>query len=897
MSQAGSAICPACQQEALFHFAKRLEAYVCSACGEDFVERPAPPRGRVFLSYGHDPACVEIVQRIRLDLQAAGWEPWVDEKGIRFGDEWRAEITRGIQDSQHVLAFLSQHSTRKPGVCRQEVAIALGPRKGHVYTVLVEPLERVSPPLIVSHLQWLDMHQWQELKATNPSEYDALYLRSLQEILRVLERNEPFAGDIELLQRWLEPLDGTTDMLAAEDGFIGRRWLLDGLVEQGDDTSAIGEIERWRTSGSANRVFWLSAGPGWGKSAVAARLAHAARARVMAVHYCRYNKPSTRDARQVVRTLAFQMATQLGEDYRELLVRQAKLGTALAELNAMELFDKLLANPLAHELGGSRSAEDRHLIVLDALDETLENEASELLNLVAGEFGKLPPWLGLVVTSRPEAPVQVQLGRFGVQHQQEDDPRNLDDLRAYVRAWLQAVALEPAQREQALSAVVQASEGMFLYVRQLREAVNTGTVSSSQLTDPARLPKGLAGLYVRWFEARFSGDQGQRDYDQWQRPLLELMLAAREPLPLTLANAVLGWDTYGEDNALEPLGTLCTQQGGTVNLFHKSLAEWLASREESGRRFHASPALGHQRLAAGLWEAYTTWREAGAQLQGLAGWKQLGKPGEAYALRHIVNHLSTADRMPDARAALTDFALAMRRCTAGAVEALLEDYRPLRQAVRSDPLQAWADGIVTQAHLLRRGQPGWPAERILLQVAMEHADDSPLTQAAEQWLQRGECDWLWVRQINRSKRYQPSPALAVLEGHTKSVYGAQVLPDGRVLSWSRDSTLRLWHGQSGNCLEVIPQPWVWQGSHPLAWSESSISVAGAKRVRDIWVQATDRFVAFAHQSGDWRTLWHGSASWFFDCSGAYFVAASGRNPLFLQLMQGAQPWPIALADA
>ena len=27
----------------------------------------AMPRGRFFLSYGHDPACVEIVQRIRLD--------------------------------------------------------------------------------------------------------------------------------------------------------------------------------------------------------------------------------------------------------------------------------------------------------------------------------------------------------------------------------------------------------------------------------------------------------------------------------------------------------------------------------------------------------------------------------------------------------------------------------------------------------------------------------------------------------------------------------------------------------------------------------------------------------------------------------------------------------------
>ena len=799
------------------------------------------PRGRVFLSYGHDPACVEIVQRIRLDLQAAGWEPWVDDKGIRFGDDWRREITKGIQESQHVLAFLSQHSTRKPGVCRQEVAIALGPRKGHVYTVLVEPLERVSPPLIVSHMQWLDMQQWQELKLNDPAAYEALYRKSLAEILRVLERNEPFAGDIELLQRWLDPLDGTTDMLAAEEGFTGRRWLLDGLVEQPawktDDgsevlstqdgsvnpafageadqvspTAPVGEIERWRTSGSPNRVFWISAGPGWGKSAVAARLAHAARGRVMAVHYCRYNKPGTRDARQVVRTLAFQMATQLG-DYRELLVRQAKQGSALAELNALELFDKLLANPLAHELGGGRGAHDRHLIVLDALDETLEDDQSELLNLVAGEFGKLPPWLGLVVTSRPEAPVLRQLGAFGVQHQREDDPRNLQDLRAYVDFWLQGVALEPAQREQALSAVVQASEGMFLYVRQLREAVDSGAVPPAQLTDPGSLPKGLAGLYERWFQARFKDDKGQIAYDAWQRPLLELMLAAREPLPVALAHAVLDWGPYGEANALEPLGTLCSQQGGTVSLFHKSLADWLSKREDSGRRFHVSTAQGHQRLATGLWSAYTQWRDAGAYLNGSTGWEALGDAGETYALRHLCAQLMAAGRAPDARVALADFALAMRRCQSGAIESLLEDYRPLRQAARSEPLQAWADGIVANAHLMRRGLPGWPAERILLQVATEHADDSPLTQAAEDWLERGECNWVWVKQVNRRKKYLPSPLLTTLEGHTAEVIGALYLSDGRILSWagrwtddpSSESShaLHLWDVTNGALLSVM----------------------------------------------------------------------------------------------
>ena len=143
-------------------------------------------RGRIFLSYGHDEACTGLVDRIKADLEARGWEPWVDKHRIDFGDDWRREITKGIRESQHVLAFLSKHSTRKPGVCRQEVAIALGPLRGHVYTVLVEPLSEVTPPLILSRLQWLDMQQWQTLKDSNPAEYESMYGQCLEQILSVV---------------------------------------------------------------------------------------------------------------------------------------------------------------------------------------------------------------------------------------------------------------------------------------------------------------------------------------------------------------------------------------------------------------------------------------------------------------------------------------------------------------------------------------------------------------------------------------------------------------------------------------------------------------------------------------------------------------------------------------
>ncbi|MCH7227939.1 hypothetical protein, partial [Haloferula sp. A504] len=41
--------------------------------------------------------------------------------------------------------------------------------------------------------------------------------------------------------------------------------------------------------------------------------------------------------------------------------------------------------------------------------------------------------------------------------------------------------------------------------------------------------------------------------------------------------------------------------------------------------------------------------------------------------------------------------------------------------------------------------------------------------------------------------------------HSSGVRGARELADGRILSWSWDKRLRLWNGQSGECLEIVAQ--------------------------------------------------------------------------------------------
>ena len=105
---------------------------------------------RIFLSYGHD-ANEELVRRIYADLKKRGHDVWFDKNEIKFGDEWRRAITDGILQSNRVLSFLSKHSTRDPGVCLDEIAIAIGAKGGNIQTILVESEREVKPPPSISH--------------------------------------------------------------------------------------------------------------------------------------------------------------------------------------------------------------------------------------------------------------------------------------------------------------------------------------------------------------------------------------------------------------------------------------------------------------------------------------------------------------------------------------------------------------------------------------------------------------------------------------------------------------------------------------------------------------------------------------------------------------------------
>jgi hypothetical protein len=547
---------------------------------------------KIFLSYGHDKN-TPIALRIKKDLEAAGHLVWIDSSEIKAGDDWRRSIIDGLSNSDWTLGLLSQHSVRNPGVCLDELAIALYVKGGTIATVLVEAEAAASPPVSVSAIQWLDMHDWSERLAGNTESGEKWYRSKFNEILTLLASPaaQRFAGEIKELDEKLLPISQLADIGEKVDGFIGREWLRSKL----DD---------WRKNARDSRLYWISGAPGTGKSAFAAWLAHRGSVNVIALNLCRYNVDERKDPARVLRTIAFQIATRL-PDYRRLLSerfhQQDPLGLELNRKSVAALFDWLLAEPLGLAIDGGRSS-DRYLIVIDALDETIREGRSELAEVFAESCQKLPRWIAVVVTSRPEHSILRQFAGLRPQTIEAESDENLNDLRAYARRWLAIESRGAGETEARAERMVAASQGNFLYLRMLTEAATKGLID---LDHPDGLPQGLVGFYERWFRRQFPNAAEFETY----LPFFEVLVAAEHPVPEIWFDRILGWSKRDKAKMLEHVGSLVERRGDGIAPFHKSLGDWLTDTLSSGATFVIDTTIGANRLMNALWPAFIAWTE------------------------------------------------------------------------------------------------------------------------------------------------------------------------------------------------------------------------------------------------------------------------------------------------
>jgi len=816
--------CPKCGKA----LAEVGQFLICPEHGQIDFEKPFVPM-RIFLSYGHD-ANEELVTLIKSDLEERGHDVWIDKTEIKAGDDWRRSITEGIIASNQVLSFLSMHSTRDPGVCLDEIAIAIGVKGGNIQTILVESEEEIQPPTTVSHIQWLDMHDWKEKRNADDEVWKEWYQGNFAEIVRVVESDESarFAGEIETLNEKLKPISSDSRVRQLlKKGLVGRGWLRTA-------------IENWRNNPHrSSRLFWLIGKPGVGKSAFAADLAHKGRGVVIAAHFCEHDKTDHRDPNRIVRTIAFQLATRL-PDYRKLLLTLPEIGEVEAK-DPSAVFDYLLADPMRQAIDGGR---ERYLIIIDALDEAKEKGRNELVEMLARNAQRLPEWIGIVVTSRPEEDVTKPLQGLNPFVLDTDTDDNRSDILEYLRRELAEPLLGRSDADDILERIAATSGRVFLLVERICLDVKEGHLSLDRVDE---FPRSLGDTYWQFFKRQF------RDSDKFRkdvRPALRAVLAAREPLPLEVLQRLSNWEDeelYDFTRTLGSLFPVTTVNGNKViRHYHKSIADWVGDEAKAGPYYVSKKEGGRSLAEFGL-------KEFKSDIKGMS----------RYSLAHLPAHLCELELWDDLGTLLTDLNYIEKKCRAGKTYDLVQDYEMAlgalptaqeelgKQYERAEAVRAYSERLISYSggkapHLdpITAIRP-WDQKRIdresgrikaqpsrfdhvkgfsrfvhaeapllakyakrpgyVIQQAFNRAASGPVAEAAEQFLEDYRFAPLLLRPRDRRPEEEPIPTLLrAMLGHDDRVLSLSVAPGAGIAvsgagseDLRRDQRVLVWDVSTG----------------------------------------------------------------------------------------------------
>ena len=553
---------------------------------------------RIFESYGRNDAS-DIAIRLKDSLEESGYEVWIDREHLRTDDKhFPVALQQAVRQSEVIIALLSPHSVRgqtggqeRSSFCYNELLLA-DELKLPIVPVRVRKFPGPPPFLIIKYrrVDWLDWEQ--------PDSYRKGLREVTATIKRVLGKESLLNGDIAFQVSNFAP-----QLRTAIDGFTGREWLF-------------ARLDAWLAG--AGRCLMIEGDAGSGKTAVVAELVRRnPGGRLLAYHFC--TDQLTLDPVNFVKSLAGMLAATV-DAYAEQLWN--RLAGALAGTDPNTMLREGVLEPLRDV-----AMEGSYYIVVDALDEAVGVTSAQvsLPRLLAGALPEFPSWLKLVVTSRPHQRIQ-PLFR-GAEHCALTDgsANNQHDLHSFVAHRLAEPtmqhAVEADQCDAAARLIEDRAAGNFQYAGCVLDALASCEMVLAQLD---ALPHTLENFYYKRAEDRFPDGPDFR----LARVVLEVLLAAREPLSVPLLADITGLD---RDAELYPaLDAVSCFAGPTAadawRIAHKSIADWFMSADAG--RFTVDPGPGRQRI--------------------LAHCERWAQHHEPYALKHVVTHLLEAGRVDDA---------------------------------------------------------------------------------------------------------------------------------------------------------------------------------------------------------------------------------------------------------
>lgn len=147
-------------------------------------------RPKVFVAYVQEDA--DAAGRLFDELEACGFDPWLDRRKLLPGQNWPRAIEEAIQTSDFFLACFSGHSVRKKGGFQAEIRYALACTQriplDEIFLIPVR-LDACPVPLrIQRELQYIDLFP----------DWEQGFRRMVAAMRRQLKRRSVFSPDISI---------------------------------------------------------------------------------------------------------------------------------------------------------------------------------------------------------------------------------------------------------------------------------------------------------------------------------------------------------------------------------------------------------------------------------------------------------------------------------------------------------------------------------------------------------------------------------------------------------------------------------------------------------------------------------------------------------------------------
>ena len=539
----------------------------------------------LFFSYGHEEKNKAIVDIIREKMEKERHHNvWIDTKNIPIATDWRRKIQEGISDSDGVLAFLSQHAVRKingtPGVCLDELSIAISYPEVIVVTILLESENEVDMPPTVSSIQRLDMSDWREKYETGGKVFEEYLEAKFALILEALENDFIFSfhSEIEGLRKTLLPeMSRSRYNQLINKPMVGRSWLIDAFNEYASDRDA-------------KRFFCVYGGPGYGKSHFISNVMHY-NSQVIAGYFFEWSAQDPFSVQKFICTVAFQMATKL-PDYRLVLIERLKKENSyissdkdgdIVSINAERmrkelpavLFKKLISDIIF--IDGQR---DNKLIAIDAVDEAFFDGRNPLVDFLCSDIiNQLPDWLKIVVTTRDERDICLRFQSVQAVNFNLDDEKGKDDIKKYLLFRLNSYIQSGKITSDITDWISKRCENTFVFAEKLCDAFEE---DASLFQDLNRLPVNINGLYFNYFERLFK----ECDYEEI-RDKLSVIISNNGEISERMFCGILDMNEHMLALFLEKMRSFIKiavkENARYLTFSHKTIGEWLADKDLSGK--------------------------------------------------------------------------------------------------------------------------------------------------------------------------------------------------------------------------------------------------------------------------------------------------------------------------